>query len=324
MSKFPVMLASPNKMIDRIYYPCIVQTKMDGMRALIVTKGNNIEVYSRNGKVMAGLGEHFKPMVNHNNTIYDGELTVLDNKDKPLDRKTGNGILHKAVVGTISSEEIKRIRITLWDIIPYDDWKIGFSATPYHTRLSELQSIPESNLHTIVKTQIANSFEEAKAMFKEAISNKEEGIILKNDEHPWEAKRSLQIVKMKNEFEIDLKVIGWTVGTGKYKGLMGNLQCENKDGSIKVEVGTGYDDEQRKKFTREFSVGKIITVKYNEIITRKDKDVKTRYGCVRLMTFNDELLAGAILKIDQLLKDFYIREEFHDKLKQERDELYQR
>ena len=74
-TKFPVMLASPNKMIDRINFPCIGQTKMDGMRALIVIKDNEPIVYSRNGKVMEGLGKHFEPMVAHNEMVYDGELS---------------------------------------------------------------------------------------------------------------------------------------------------------------------------------------------------------------------------------------------------------
>ena len=52
--KFPVMLASPNKLIDRIIFPAFAQNKMDGMRALIVVKGDDVTVYSRNGKVMEG------------------------------------------------------------------------------------------------------------------------------------------------------------------------------------------------------------------------------------------------------------------------------
>ncbi len=132
--KFPVMLASPNKLIDRINFPAIAQFKMDGMRALIVVKNDEVIVYSRNGKVMEGLGEHFKPMTNHNNMVYDGELTIIRD-GKELDRKTGNGILHKSVVGTISPEEIKDIVITLWDIIPVDAGESGKDSTPYHARL---------------------------------------------------------------------------------------------------------------------------------------------------------------------------------------------
>ncbi len=275
--KFPVMLASPNKLIDRINFPAIAQHKMDGMRALIVMKGEgDVVVYSRNGKVMEGLGEHFKPMTNHNNMVYDGELTII--KDgKELDRKTGNGILHKSVVGTISSEEIKDIVITLWDIIPLDAWESGKDSTEYHARLSELRAIPKSKLHRIVEGKEVNDMKEAKALFKEVLKSGGEGIILKNLDHAWEAKRSTQIVKMKEILEIDLKVTGWQEGTGKYAGKMGALECQNKDGSIVVSVGTGFVDEHRDSFTKDYSVGKIITVQYNAVIDRKSDDIKSLF-----------------------------------------------
>jgi len=279
-TKFPVMLASPNKMIDRINFPCIVQTKMDGMRAMIVVKDNKPIVYSRNGKAMEGLGEHFKPMVNHNNMVYDGELTVtIESGFGLLDRKAGNGILHKAVVGTISPEEIERVRITLWDIIPLDAWEKGIDPTPYHTRLSELKALPKSGLFSIVETFDVKDMDEAQKVYQKMLAKGEEGIILKNNDHPWENKRSTQIVKMKEILEIDLKVIGWAEGTGKYVGMMGALQCENKDGSIKVDVGTGYNDAQRTDLwiKREKVVGKIISVQYNAVIDRKDKDVKSLF-----------------------------------------------
>jgi len=278
-TKFPVMLASPNKMIDRINFPCFAQTKMDGMRALIVVKDNEPIVYSRNGKVMEGLGKHFEPMVAHNEMVYDGELTVLDDDDKPLDRKAGNGILHKAVVGTISPEEIERVRITLWDIVGTHDWEDGYCATPYHARLAELKSLPKNGLFSIVETFDVNNMDEAQEIFQKMLAKGEEGIILKNNDHPWENKRSTQIVKMKEVLEMDLKVIGWAEGTGKYIGMMGALQCENKDGSIKVDVGTGYNDAQRTDLwiKRDKLIGKIISIQYNAVIDRKDKDVKSLF-----------------------------------------------
>ncbi len=274
--KFPVMLASPNKLIDRINFPAIAQHKMDGMRALIVVRGEDVTVYSRNGKVMEGLGDHFKPMTNHNNMVYDGELTIIIN-GKELDRKTGNGILHKSVVGTISPEEIKNIVITLWDIIPLDAWESGKDSTPYHARLSELKAIPESKLHKIVDGKEVNDMSEAESLFKDILKKGGEGIILKNIDHPWEAKRSTHMVKMKEMLEIDLKVTGWQEGTGKYVGKMGALECQNKDGSIVVSVGTGFNDEHRDKFTKDYSVGKIISIQYNAVIDRKSDNIKSLF-----------------------------------------------
>jgi len=277
--KFPVMLASPNKMIDRINFPCLAQIKMDGMRALIVVKDNETIVYSRNGKVMEGLGKHFEPMVAHNEMVYDGELTVLDENDLPLDRKAGNGILHKAVVGTISPEEIERVRITLWDIISTHDWEYGFDATPYHARLAELRALHKNKLFSIVDTFDIDDMSEAQDVFKRLLDKGEEGIILKNLDHPWENKRSTQIVKMKEVIETDMKIIGFAEGAGKASKMLGALQCSSKDGSIKVDVGTGFTDDQRINIwgRQEELLNTVVTVKNNGVITRKDKDVKSLF-----------------------------------------------
>lgn len=279
-TKFPVMLASPNKMISRINFPCIAQTKMDGMRAMIIVKDNETIVYSRNGKVMKGLGKHFEPMVNHNNMVYDGELTVtIESGFGLLDRKAGNGILHKAVVGTISPEEIERVRITLWDIIGTHDWEDGYCATPYHARLAELKSLPKSGLFSIVETFDVNNMDEAQEIFQKMLAKGEEGIILKNNDHPWENKRSTQIVKMKEVIETDLKITGFAEGTGKASKMLGALQCSNKDGSIKVDVGTGFTDDQRVNIwgRQDELLNTVVTVKNNGVITRKDKDVKSLF-----------------------------------------------
>lgn len=48
--KIPVMLVSPNKEIGRIQFPCFAQTKMDGMRGVIVKRDGRVIVFSRDRK----------------------------------------------------------------------------------------------------------------------------------------------------------------------------------------------------------------------------------------------------------------------------------
>lgn len=271
--KFPVMLASPMKELSRITFPCLAQTKMDGMRALIVVEDKQVTVYSRVGKKMMKLDQHFKSIVYHDNIVYDGELTVVDDNGKTMNRQTGNGICHKAVesVNTITDEEVSRIRVTLWDIIPLKAWKEGIDTTPYHVRLSELKAIPPTNLHKVVDTFNVESLDHARELFNDMVKDGEEGIILKHDDHPWENKRSKHCVKMKAELEMDLKIVGMIEGKGKNKGMCGALQCENKDGTIQVDVGTGMDDAMRIKLWNEGEtlINSIVSVKYNELIKSK-------------------------------------------------------
>ena len=278
--KIPVMLVSPNKEIGRIQFPCFAQTKMDGMRGVIVKRDGRVVVFSRNGNTMTKLDKHFEAMLSSvDNVVLDGELTVVDSEGKLLDRKTGNGILNKTVVETVSDEEVARVRFTAWDLIDVCDFDKGIDRRTGVERLARLRAIPANPLFEVVQTfEIAN-LEEAQELFKEQLAKGEEGIILKNNDHPWEDKRSKQCVKMKEVIEMDLKITGFAEGTGKASGMTGAIQVENKDGSIKTSVGTGLDDATRKDIwaRQEELIGTIITVKCNGVISRKGADSKSLF-----------------------------------------------
>ena len=57
------MLVSPNKEIGRIQFPCFAQTKMDGMRGVIVKRDGRVVVFSRNGNTMTKLDKHFESIL---------------------------------------------------------------------------------------------------------------------------------------------------------------------------------------------------------------------------------------------------------------------
>jgi ATP-dependent DNA ligase len=292
---YPCMLASAfnQKAFEAIKYPALVQQKMDGMRAnIIIDREGSVDVRSRNGKQLS-LSGHFDEFVKNvfyksptlasldvfHGAVLDGELLVLDdNKNMILDRKTGNGILNKAVKDTITSEETARVRMVCWDMIPLEDFKKGICEIPYFDRVDVLKERmdgvykgQEDHLISILHTKTVGSYEDCVEIFNEALANEEEGIIVKNGDSPWEDKRSKYQVKMKAELEADLLVEGIVEGTGKYEGLIGSLSCTTKDGSLKVNVGSGLSDEQRKMDPAEY-IGKIISVKYNEKIKDKNSE----------------------------------------------------
>ena len=293
---YPCMLASgfSQKSFKAIKYPALIQTKMDGMRAnIIIDADGKVDVRSRNGKQIS-LDGHFDRFVmqifhksatldnldDFHGAVLDGELVVLDEaENKILDRKTGNGILNKAVKGTITSEEAARVRMWCWDMIPLEDFKKEYCAIPYFDRLAvlnermdEVFNVQEKHLVNILPALPIDNYEQAEVIFNDALANGEEGVIVKNGDSPWENKRSKYQVKMKAELEADLLVEEVQEGTGKYEGLVGSLSCTTKDGNLKVNVGSGLTDDDRKKDPDEF-IGKIVSVKYNEKI--KDKNSPT-------------------------------------------------
>ena len=79
-------------------------------------------------------------------------------------------------------------------------------------------------------------------------------------------KRTADLIKVKNTYTMDMFVVDWEYGTGKYDGMVGALHCEaiadNK--YIAAKVGSGLSDEQRELWAMDPSliVGKIIEVGY--------------------------------------------------------------
>jgi ATP-dependent DNA ligase len=290
VSTYPVMLASgfDQKLVDKIKFPAYCQLKLDGMRFNAIVRNGSVEYRSRNGKELNIPSKLFSDALLKlasyygANYVFDGELLVVDSAGKPLDRKTGNGILSKGVKGTLSEKEASSVRVTLWDAIPYDDFKIGKFTTPYVDRLEFLikrvinlktTQPPFGALIDCVWTKEVNTQLEAQKIFEKFLAEGQEGTILKSKTNIWEDKRSKEQIKFKGELECDLVVVGWEEGTGKNKGRLGALVCESSDGLIQVNVGSGYSDEQREEYTKKV-IGKIVTVKYNARIKDRGDGVE--------------------------------------------------
>ena len=195
---YPCMLASAfnQKAFEAIKYPALVQTKRDGMRAnIIIDSEGVVDVRSRNGKQIA-LSGHFDEFVKNvfyksptlanldtfHGAVLDGELLVLDENDLYiLDRKTGNGILNKAVKETITPEETARVRFVCWDMIPLEDFKEGLCKIPYFDRLDVLRermdgvyNAQENHLISILQTETVGDYADCEEIFNEALEAGEE------------------------------------------------------------------------------------------------------------------------------------------------------
>lgn len=277
IAKYPVMLCSPydEKLISKIIFPAIVQRKEDGMRFNAVVLDGNVTFFSRSGKAIDLLGNlesEFRVMASNDAIVYDGELLVLDERGNYLDRKVGNGILNKAVKGTISVEEASRVVAVLWDHIGYNEFMEGSGTTPYYARLAalsyEVDEFPTKKIRLVEKF-LVSSLSQVQNIFEQQLSAGHEGIILKDSCSVWESKRSTKQIKFKAELDCDLHCIGIEEGTGKYTGMIGSLLCQSKDCALTVSVGTGLTDELRKSDPKNF-LDKIIAIKYNARIEDRD------------------------------------------------------
>jgi ATP-dependent DNA ligase len=313
ISTYPVMLASgyDQRLVDKISFPAYVQLKLDGMRFNAIVRGQTVEFRSRNGREIIipnktfavpfiKMAEHYKQ-----DMVFDGELLIADFAGKPVNRQTGNGILSKAIKGTMSETEALQVRATLWDSISYNSFKLGIDIEPYNIRMAKLSNAMSDMKHSnsqfgqyvdMVWTKEVTELSSAKTIFETFLAQGQEGTILKSKTGIWEDKRSKEQIKFKGELECELRVIDWEEGTGKNKGRLGALVCESEDGVIRVNVGSGYSDEQRDAYTKQV-IGKVITVKYNARIKERSGNTESLFLPVFIELREDKDIADMANKI---------------------------
>lgn len=287
--EFPLMKATAHDedSIANIRFPALSQTKLDGARCNIVVKEGKVIVLSSSGREITTHGQFdWFANITQNNQVYDGELLVVEQNGKFMDRKKGNGIVNRAIKGTIPVDQAKQLHFVCFDIIPYEDWKNGVYIFTCEARFNTLLHVARNFRHnaSVVNTRLVKNEAEMFAHFNEMLEAGEEGTIVKNTASIWEGKRSREHLKLKGIITCDLEVIGIEPGTGKYEGKVGSLICRSSDGEVLVNVGSGLTDQDR-----EYSnwVGKIVEVVYNERILAKAEGSKwslflPRFSRIRL------------------------------------------
>ena len=87
-----------------------------------------------------------------------------------------------------------------------------------------------------------------------------EGIMLRDPNAYYQHKRTDALLKYKKLQTMDLRIVGWNEGKGKYEGAIGSFICENDECTIKVNVA-GISDAVRWS-DPDWWIGKIIEVAY--------------------------------------------------------------
>lgn len=293
IAEYPVMLCSKltEKIKTKFKMPCYGQLKLDGMRVnIIVNEDRSVKLYTRNGlefHAVPVFEKYIQEKFGHVNKAFvlDGEMVAVENDGSIMARKKSNGICNKAIKETISDLELAQLRYVAWDIVPYEEWKSGVSNIKYSQRFNDISSLfkeySEENvdLEKIVCVQNIeiNSWYDAQVMYDKVRKLGEEGIILKDPNGIWENARVQYQIKMKAEEVADLQVIGIQEGTGKYEGKLGAFILATSCGELEVSVGSGLSDEQRDLYFSPNMIGKIVAIKYNEIIESKGSTKKSLF-----------------------------------------------
>lgn len=249
------------------------QLKDDGMFMNVdIDFAQQVTLSSRQGQIFPEQGfEEFHNAVRRflkPGTQSHGEMTLIRD-GKVLSRMEGNGIINSVAQG--GSWEGCTPRYRPWDQIPLDavQPKAKYSI-PYKQRLNllgeQLYHAGPTDMVQLIPGKIVYSKQEAYQDFADRVGNGEEGTVVKHPDMIWADGTSKDQVKMKLEFVVDLEIVGYTKGNGKFADTFGAIQTRSKDKLLEVDV-SGMDDATRKRVSdaREEYIGTILAVEANAV-----------------------------------------------------------
>jgi DNA ligase 1 len=261
----------------------LIEVKLDGVRVVtIVYPDGRVDLFSRNGKELVNF-PHIQEQLSkvaHTLTdpvVLDGEVMSSSFQDlmKQVHRKSN----------VQSTDAI----LNLFDMVSLAAFETGKYSSPQLLRSQTLQEWHAENADALPNVQVLDhelvnlSTPEGEQRFKEinamAIAGGYEGIMIKEINAPYECKRTVNWLKLKPFIEVSLTVITTEEGTGKNVGKMGALVCEGVDDgkTIRVNVGSGFTDEQRDDFWNCRVDGQIVEVRADAVTQNQDGTYSLRF-----------------------------------------------
>lgn len=279
---FEVMLAHDGANHEsKIQGPKLVEPKMDGCRVLTVVDYENrtVNMYTRNGKLLSNFPHIVKAFEDNldnfaRSYVFDGEVVSVSFQDlmTQIHRKSD-----------VQSSDAK---LALFDCLPLVEFKKGTSVMGQRRRSSFLREnfkniFADSGCISLVPQKefdLDSVIDEIafKEFNKEMVSAGYEGIMIKDPEGKWEGKRSVAWLKQKPYIEVSLAVVAVEEGTGRNLGKLGALVCEGTDDNkqFKVNVGSGFSDQQRQEFweNRTSVVGQVVEIRADAATKNQDSE----------------------------------------------------
>lgn len=254
-------------------FPCLLQPKLNGIRALAQKTSDGVVLQSRDEKLwkpgflqeictqLSWMYDYAEKHFNMNpNVILDGELYVHGWRLQDIN----SAVAVKRLERTIKTG---LVQYHVFDAIPD-------LSTPFLQRWVSFYSVAEFrhlNHVRIVPTHSCASVEEMQKYFHDYTAQGYEGVMLRTDEpyflgrtsHGTEY-RSRTLWKHKQWEDAEFECIGYTQGEGKASIGIGALVLQTKEGR-EFKVGTGFSDEDRIEYLRNPPNGASVRVRYLEL-----------------------------------------------------------
>ena len=263
----------------------IIEVKLDGVRVItIVYPNGHVDQSSRNGKELVNFEEVKRQVAKH--AVFFREPMVLDGEIMSGNFQDLMKQIHRK-----SDARADDAVLNLFDIVPLKEFQDGKSSRPQHKRSEQLLAwyLPVAdhmpNVAVVGQELVNLDTEEGAERFAEinadAIAGGYEGIMIKDPYAVYECRRSTAWLKQKPFIEVSLAVVDTEEGTGRNVGKLGALVCEGVDDerAIRVNVGSGFSDQQRDEFwqDRVKCAGQVVEVRADAVTQNQDGSYSLRF-----------------------------------------------
>jgi DNA ligase-1 len=229
-------------------FPCYIQPKYDGCRAL----QSSANIYSRKGKPYIGeVIKHLKLDI-PDGLYLDGELML----PPPYSFQDTMKAIKK-----YDPEVSQKLMYIVYDC--YDAKNPLLNLTE---RLSKIERLLTNNLESVIvcPTLQAHSIHEIEYHFSE-ISKTHEGIMVRLNEPYAVGQRSSSLLKHKDFLDSEYEIIDIVEGEGSYKGC-GIFVCKTlQDIVFNVTPKTSIEDKKEIFNNKQNYIGKQLKVKYQNL-----------------------------------------------------------
>lgn len=294
----PVKLMLAQKALDipdgfrALGKPCALEYKYDGFRMLIHKKGDKVFLYTRR---LENVTSQFPEIIEYVKKYTKGESLMIDAEAVGYNKKTKQYRPFQEI-----SQRIKRkydiekvqeelpVELNVFDVIYYNGKSLIEESFRKRTEL--VKKIIENKPYKIIaaKQIITGDEKEAEDFYKKALSENQEGIMMKNLDAPYQSGRRVgYMLKLKpNQRELDLVITGAEYGTGKRSGWMSSfiVSCQDGDEFLEIgKVGTGIKEKSEEGLSFE-----ELTTKLTPLIKKeKGRTVEIKPRIVVSITYQE-------------------------------------
>lgn len=256
-------------------------TKIDGGRIIALKENGSVSFYTRAGQRYEGLVDLEKDMAEllPDGICLDGEITLLNSKGIP-----SKEAYKQAMKITRKDGEKHGVKMLVFDFMSAEQFRNQYCPSDWSARRTTVEAIfgcakqPLKYFELLPVLYCGTDTSMITKFLDEAIADDQEGVMINICDAKYEFKRTTNLLKVKKMQTMDLQIVDFEEGSGKYANTLGAILVRYKNGNV-VKVGSGFTDWLRSEVwnNRSKYLDVICEIQYFEETTNQDGGESLRF-----------------------------------------------